>query len=220
MPENGVFTDEQHQLLERFLADAADEGALSLPEAAGFLFAVAAAPEPVPGPDWMPFVLGEAAFDDEQQGKAVNQALRALLAWVDEQAIAGESPMPSGLDSAHAPADNIGEQSPLGQWSRGFSFGHQWLESAWHDRVPESLEEHYRAAVLALSFFSSRQVAEACCQQAGARENVESMAGHMLKLLPQARGIYFDLGRAIRQALEDEEPAGRGTSRDRKNGLH
>lgn len=220
MPENDNFTDEHQALLERFLTDAADEGALSFPEAAGFLFAVAAAPELVSGPDWMPFVLGEAAFDDEQQGKAVNRALRALLAWIDEQAIAGESPMPSGLDLAHAPADNIGEQSPLGQWSRGFSFGHQWLEHAWHDRVPESLEEHYGAAVLALSFFSSRQVAEACCQQAGARENLVSMAGHMLELLPQARIIYFDLGRAIRQALEEEAPTGRGASRDRDNGLH
>lgn len=220
MTDDETLTEDQRELLERFLTDAADEGALSYPETAGFLFAVAAAPEPVSGPDWMPFVLGEAAFDDEQQGKAVNRALRALLAWIDEQAIAGESPMPSGLDPAHEPADNIGEQSPLGQWSRGFSFGHQWLERAWHDRVPDSLEEHYGAAVLALSFFSSRQVAEACCQQAGTKENVASMAGHMLKLLPQARGIYFDLGRAIRQALEEEAPTGRGASRDRDNGLH
>ncbi len=120
MAADETLTEDQRELLERFLTDAADEGALSYPETAGFLFAVAAAPEPVSGPDWMPFVLGEAAFDDEQQGKAVNRALRALLAWIDEQAIAGESPMPSGLDPAHAPADNIGEQSPLGQWSRGF----------------------------------------------------------------------------------------------------
>lgn len=220
MPENDIFTDEHQALLERFLTDAADDGALSYPETAGFLFAVAAAPEPVPGPDWMPFVLGEATFDDERQGKAVSQALRSLLAWIDQRAIAGESPMPTGFEPAETPADNIGEQALLGQWSRGFSFGHQWLESAWHDRIPESLEEHYGAAVLALSFFSSRQVAEACCQQAGARENVESMAGHMLKLLPQARGIYFDLGRAIRQALDEEEPTGRGAPRDRDNDLH
>lgn len=218
MPENETFTDEQQALLERFLADATDEGALSLPEAAGFLFAVAAAPEPVPAPDWMPFVLGEAAFDDEQQGKSVNRALRALLAWVDERAGAGEHPMPPGYEPARKPADNIGEESPLGQWSRGFTFGHQWLEDAWKDRVPESLEEHYGAAVLALSFFSARELAETCSKQAGA-EDVASMADHILKLMPQARGIYFDLGRAIREALS-EEGGGRRLSGDSTGGLH
>lgn len=203
MPASDILADEHQALLERFLADAADEGALSLPETAGFLFAVAAAPEPVSAPDWMPFVLGEAAFDDEQQGKSVNQALRALLAWVDERAGAGEDPMPPGYEPARKPAENIGEESPLGQWSRGFTFGHQWLEDAWKDRVPESLEEHYGAAVLAMSFFSSRELAETCSKQAGA-ESMASMAGHILNLLPQARGIYFDLGRAIRQALSEE----------------
>lgn len=219
MSENENFTDEQQALLERFLVDAADEGALSLPEAAGFLFAVAASPEPVAGPDWMPFVLGEAAFEDEQEGKAVNRALRGLLAWVGERAGAGESPLPPGHEPAHSPADNIGEESPLGLWARGFTFGHQWLEEAWQDRVPESLEEHYGAAVLAMSFFSSRELAEVCCQQAGAAEDVTSMAGHIWKLLPQARGIYFDLGRAIREAVSEEGGA-RRPSDERDTGPH
>lgn len=218
MPASDILTDEHQALLERFLADAADEGALSLPETAGFLFAVAAAPEPVSTPEWMPFVLGEAAFDDEQQGNAVNRALRAFLAWIDERAGAGEHPMPPGYEPARRPSDNIGEESPLGLWSRGFTFGHQWLEDTWKDRVPESLEEHYGAAVLALSFFSSRELAETCCQQAGA-DNLASMAGHILKLLPQARGIYFDLGRAIREALS-EEGGGRRPSGDSAEGLH
>lgn len=216
MADSEIFSDEQHELLERFLADAAEEGALSLPETSGFLFAVAASPEPVAGPDWMPFVLGEAAFDDEKQGKAVNRALRDLLDWIDRRAGAGESPLPAGLELAREPQDNIGEESALGQWSRGFTFGHQWLEEAWRDRVPESLEEHYGAAVLALSFFSSRELAETCSRQAGAPEDVASMAGHMWKLLPQARAIYFDLGRAIREALAEEgggrRPPGAGGS--------
>lgn len=219
MAETDIFTEEQHELLERFLGDAVDEGALSLPEAAGFLFAVAAAPEPVSGPEWMPFVLGEAAFDDEKQGKAVNRALRALLAWIDRRARAGESPLPPGFEPASEPAHNIGEGSPLGQWSRGFTFGHQWLEEAWRDRVPESLEEHYGAAVLALSFFSSRELAETCSRQAGASEDVASMAGHIWKLLPQARAIYFDLGRAIREALS-EEGGGRHHSGEDTGGVH
>lgn len=220
MADDEALTKDQRELLERFLADAADEGALSFPETAGFLYAVAASPEPVPRTDWLPFVLGEAAFDDEQQGKAVSRALRALMDWVADRAGDGDMPLPPGYEPAGNPADNIGEDAALGQWSRGFTFGHQWLEDAWRDRVPESLEEHYGAAVLALSFFSSAEVARACCEQAGTGDSVDDMAGHMLKLLPQARGIYFELGRAIREALEEESPPGRGSSRGRDSGPH
>jgi len=99
-----------------------------------------------------------------------------------------------------------GEDAPLGQWSRGFTFGHRWLRNAWQDRVPDDLEAEYGAAVLAMGFFSSRDVAQACRQQAEAMESVDEMAGHMLKMLPQAHEMYFNLGQAIRQALDELGP--------------
>lgn len=198
--------DEQQADLERYLVGTAEDGALAYAEAAGFLFAVAASPEPASGADWLHAVLGEAHFDDEAEGRRVKKALDALLAWIGERADAGSSPLPPGCGPLPAAADNIGAGSPLGQWSRGFSFGHQWLEPAWRDRVPEELEDEFGAAVLALSFFSSEDVAEACRQQTGAGQSMADLAGHMLKLQSQARGTYYELGRAIRHAVSEEKP--------------
>lgn len=217
MTSDASFDDDQKTRLETFLDQAGDEGALTLYEAAGFLFAVAAAPDPPAQREWLPLVLGEAEFENEHQGKAITGALDNLRDWIEQTVRAGGSPLPAGCEPTPEPADNIGGASPLGQWSRGFTFGHRWLQNAWQDRVPDDLEAEYGAAVLAMGFFSSRDVAQACRDQAEAVESVDDMAGHMLKLLPQAYEVYFNLGQAIRQALDELGPArhppGGGTGR-------
>ena len=209
MTQRTHFDDEQRARLETYLDEVRDEGALTFNEAAGFLFAVAAAPDPPAPREWLPLVLGEAEFEDKEQGKAVTRALDALRAWIEERTRAGASPLPPGCEPLPEPADNIGEDAPLGQWSRGFTFGHRWLQNAWQDRVPDDLEAEYGAAVLAMGFFSSRDVAQACREQAEAMESVDEMAGHMLKMLPQAHEMYFNLGQAIQQALDELGQSGR-----------
>lgn len=214
MANGTTFSEDRARELERFLSKAAGEGALTYRQTAGFLFAVASAPEPVTGPDWQEFVLGEAEFADEREGKAVKEALDALLDWTEQRGAAGESPLPPGCEAREEPVENIGHDAPLGQWSRGFTFGHQWLEDDWEGRVPDDLDSEYQAAVLILSFFSSRRVAEACLERAEAADTVAELAGHMLELMPQARSIYFELGRAIRQALSEEDGGGRPSGAD------
>lgn len=209
MPKDETFSEDQQAMLSGFLDEAATQGALSFPESAGFLFAAAAAPEAPPPREWLTHVLGEADFADERQGNAVTAALNGLHDWIAGRALAGASPLPAGCEPEHGAAANIGEDAPLGQWSRGFTFGHRWLENAWRNRVPDDLVAEYGAAVLAMSFFSSRKVAEACRKQARAMESVDDMATHMLEMLPRAQGMYFNLGRAIRLALDELAPVPR-----------
>ena len=47
----------------------------------------------------------------------------------------------------------------MAQWSRGFLLGHEWLEELWED-LPEGLVEELDAILMALGFFSSREMAE------------------------------------------------------------
>ena len=50
-----------------------------------------------------------------------------------------------------------------------FALGHQWLEDALNDFVPEEHYDEFGVMVLALSFFSSRRLAEPLSQGARSR---------------------------------------------------
>jgi len=73
----------------------------------------------------------------------------------------------------------VGEEASLGQWSRGFFMGHDWLVELWDDYTPESLDEELGSYLMVLSFFPT---------------------GNWLKLFEDAMHSYAHLGRSIQAA--------------------
>ena len=74
----------------------------------------------------------------------------------------------------------------MAQWSRGFLLGHEWLEELWED-LPEGLVEELDAILMALGFFSSREMAEGFHDEATTGErSFEAMADAIHRLLPRA----------------------------------
>jgi uncharacterized protein len=212
--ENRLEADE-HERLAMFLASSErPAGTLSYNELRGFLFAITSAPQLVLPSEWLPLVFndGDARYRDREEAESILNALMRLYNEVNEE-VSEQRPTPP-LDEASAadPLWHFDAETPLSLWARGFTFGHEWLSGIWDALLPESYDEELGGAMMVLSFFSSRDVAEAFFQEFGGQaDSLEVMARDMLALFPEAMAEYGAIGRAVSD-LGDEEPEGNAPS--------
>lgn len=199
-PQSGDFGEVERDLLASFLEAHRSEGALSYPQAAGFLFAVLACPDLVKPSEWMPEVLGEAVFDGETEANEVFGALMTLYNWIAIRVDYGEAPLPPGCEPATEAMANFADDAAFGGWSRGFCLGHAWLEDSWGGPAFDAMEEELGAAMMALSFFTSREMAEGLLAETGHEKQIEDIAGTMLEMVPDAFHVYAGIGRDGRRA--------------------
>ena len=191
--------------LQAFLADPArPAGTLRYHELQGFLFTVASAPELIPPSDWLPIIFADQEVDYASRDKA-QEILGQIMALYNTAAAVGRDdagPLPvDGLFRDDILA-NFNDDAPIAQWARGFLLGHQWLEELWEAYVPETLDEEFGATIMTLSFFSSRQLAEAFLAEATApARSLEALAETMRRVFPNAVMQYAHLGRSITTAL-------------------
>jgi len=191
--------DELKQSLETVIATG---NTLSYLELQGFLFAVACSPESVSAEQWLEVVAINA--DDP-----LTQAYMALHDSISQQIKDRNISLPAECFLVANPNDNVGEQSPLGQWSRGFVQGHQWLINLWNAHLPDELRDDLASSVMVLSSFSSPRIAESFTQQIKSKATtVEDFAAHMLDLLENAMKRYALMGHSMNQAsLEVDKDA-------------
>jgi uncharacterized protein len=98
--------------------------------------------------------------------------------------------------------DNLDDSAPLAHWSRGFMIGHQWLEELWEVELPEDLDQEIGTVLMTLSFFASRDLAEAFQAQGALRtESLEATAESLLRVFPEALAEYAHLGRSVLGAI-------------------
>ena len=127
--------------------------------------------------------------------------------------------MPVGCEFLTDTDANFAEQAPVSQWSRGFALGHDWLSEAWDEYVPDDhseMSQELAACLMALSFFSSRQIAEAFFREVRAStrrrpgKSLKQLAETMRQIFPSALASYAHLGKTIAEVL-----SGAGHSRER-----
>ena len=194
--------------LRAFLADPRrPSGTLAYHELQGFLFAVACAPELAKPSEWLPIVFGEkdAGYETLEQAREVLGELMTLYNSVNA-AVVDRATLPSDCEFRVDLLANFEADAPVAQWSRGFLRGHQWLEESW-EYVPKKLDDEFAAMLMTLSFFSSRQLAEAFSAETEHR-NLERLATTMRRVFPNAVAEYAHLGRTIHQVLMEEANAG------------
>ena len=86
----------------------------------------------------------------------------------------------------------------MAQWSRGFLRGHQWLEALWEETVPQELDDELGSILMTLSFFSSREIAEAFHGEAATGgQPFEMTTATIHRVLPTAVAQYAHMGRSI-----------------------
>ena len=197
--------------LTNFLIDRKrPEGTFCFQKLQGFLFAVASSPEMVPPSDWLPIVSNDEdiAFNDQTEAERVLSLIMTLFNQINIAVLERNDTMPSGCEFQADIEANFDEEVAVSQWSRGFMLGHDWLADLWDEYVPESLDEECGSSAMVLSFFASRQLAEAYYLENTTAPrhrkpgiSFSEFAARVRDLFPDALSSYAHLGRTISEVL-------------------
>jgi hypothetical protein len=117
--------------------------------------------------------------------------------------------MPPGCEFQSEIDANFEEDAAISQWSLGFIMGHDWLADVWDECVPESLDGECGSTAMVLSFFGSRQLAEAYYLESTTTpkhrkpdKSFTEFAELVQGLFPAALSSYAHLGRTISEVIE------------------
>ena len=182
-------------------------GTLTYHELQGFLFTVVSAPEMVPPSDWLPVIFGEeeAGFASPDEAQEILGQLMALYNTTNAAVLDPPTLLPGDCRLRDEVLANFADDAPLAQWSRGFLRGHQWLEELWED-LPAEMAEELDATLMALGFFSSRQMAEDFhAEDTSGTQSFEAMADAIHRVLPTAVAQYAHMGRSIATVLAEPD---------------
>ena len=183
-------------------------GALRYHELQGFLFTVVSAPELIPPSRWLPIIFAEedAGYGSPDKAQAILGQIMALYNAINAAVLDSPTLLPGDCQLRADVLVNFEDDSPIAQWSRGFLRGHEWLEDLWAATVPEALAEGFDATLMALGFFSSRQMAEDfLAETADGESSLETTAEEMHEALPGAVAFYAALGRSIAESATEHD---------------
>ncbi len=200
------------QKLERVLAS---RGALGYCELAGFFFALACAPELVKPSEWLPLALGEEAPEPDE-AHALLELVMALHNHINLQVAEREPRLPAGVEVRAQPIENFGPQAPLGRWAGGFAAGQLLVEEIWPPFVdeapdPEALDATLAGLNVALTFFTSRELARKWLKKMPGKLTLEAGARRALDALPISMQALAELGRGLEEARRARLSASRDT---------
>lgn len=168
----------------------------------GFFFAVAAAPETIPPGAWLEMVFGDEGPDPESPDE-LDAAVEALFGIYHEAASLArtydEAGLPGWIEVRPVPEDNVGGDAPLASWSRGFAYGHAWLDTLWDVPVPEGLDRQFGSVFACLVFFGLDRQLPAFMDKVYPGREVDEVAAAFLETFPEALTGYARMGRAIEE---------------------
>ena len=84
--------------------------------------------------------------------------------------------------------------------------GHHWLDESWDPYVPAELDDEFAALLMALSFFASKNIAEAFRMETK-QKNLAAMATKVRRVFPDAVAEYARLGRMIHKVVLESQAA-------------
>ena len=187
-------------------------GTLSYHELQGFLFTVVSAPELISASEWLPIIFAgeDVDYASAEQAEAILGQIMTLSNTINAAVRDPPTLLPADCPLRDDVLANFEDDAPIAHWSRGFLRGHQWLEELWEEDVPKELQEELDATLMALSFFSSREMAEGFhVEDTSGDQSFEAMADAIHRVVPKAVAQYAYMGRAISTVLAEpdwEEP--------------
>ena len=182
-------------------------GTLTYHELEGFLFTVVSAPELIPLSDWLPIVFGEQEIDYASPEEAQEIIGQIMALYNTTNAAVRDPPtrLPADCPLQDDVLANLEDEAPMAQWSRGFVRGHQWLGELWED-WPEELADELGAILMALGFFSSREMAERVhAEVTTGKQSFKATADAMHRVVPSAVAQYAHMGRSITTVLAERD---------------
>jgi uncharacterized protein len=220
MPHQDRQTD--RAALAMFLADPERPvGTLTYHELQGFLFAVAAAPELVPPSEWFVEIFAGAApaFADDAEADTVLRALTTVYNDINSSVAAGDAVLPADCPFRDDVLANLDADAPISLWARGFLDGHDWLADLWEPYILPEIDNDVGIQLMVLTFFVSPKLAKKYAKELR-RRNFREVAEMMREGFPDMLADYARLGRAIDEALREQESTRkkRRPSRSRQKG--
>ena len=205
------------QLLVEFLKNPArPDGTLRFHELQGFLFAIACSPETIAPSEWLPMIGNDEdlTFADQNEAQGILGLVMALYNEINTAVLERSNSLPAGCAFDKNISKNFEDDSSISQWSRGFAAGHDWLAEVWEEYLFNELDEECGAALMVLSFFGSKRLANAYYtdMRPGKRkrgdESFEGFAITMRRMFPDALASYAHIGRSIFEAVLEHSKGG------------
>lgn len=208
------FDSAQAKSLQAFLdAPLRSPESMGYAEAAGFLFAVACAPELVQPAEWLPMIIDpdNAAETGLEEKKQITGGLMSLYNEMAHQVQKVDVKLPPDIGFVEDAMANLASDASISQWAQGFKSGYFWLENVWSAYIPEEIKEDSGYHLTVLCFFSSSEMAKSLHREVTNPDvTLESMAQSMKRIFPDAmRGIAL-LGNSIHEAIASREGSGQG----------
>ena len=199
----GRFSPAQRDTLIEYLSrpSVQEMAAYTFKELEGFLFSVAASPQTVAPSEWLPEVFGGEMpdFATKQEAERITRAVLSLYNKIVGDVTKREGVLPADIIFFDNPVDNLQDNAPVAEWSRGFIQGHCWLENDWEDC--RTAEKELAFVVWTLCFFSTPELAEEFKKEFGAP--VEESAEKACMVFRIAARRYAALGAKCRDAARD-----------------
>lgn len=188
------------------------DGTLSFHELQGFLFAVTSSPQLIMPSDWFPLISDDEdiGYADLDEAEKISGLIMALYNEINTAVMQRRDTMPTGCEFLADTSANFDAEAPVSQWSRGFMLGHDWLSEVWDEYIPDEsseMSEELGACTMTLSFFASKELAEAYYLEGrGRRRRIDpkefrDLAEKIRGLFPSALASYAHLGRTISEVL-------------------
>jgi uncharacterized protein len=202
------------RLLAEFLDDPdRPDGTLRFHELQGFLFAIACSPETIAPSEWLPIIGNDKnlSFADQDEAQEILGLVITHYNEINTRVLERSNSLPTGCVFDEDVSKNFEDDSSISQWSRGFAAGHDWLAEVWEEYLFGELDEECGAALMILSFFGSRKLAEAYYSdmRPGKRKrgdgSFDEFARTMRKMFPDALASYAHIGRSIFEAILEHE---------------
>jgi yecA family protein len=160
--------------------------------------------------DWLPIISNDEdiGFNDQSEAERILILIMALYNQVNSAVLDRSDGMPPGCEFQTDIDANFEEELAISQWSRGFMLGHDWLADIWDECVPEPLDEECGSSTMVLSFFGSRQLAEAYYAELSTPrhrrpgKSFTEYAEAVRELFPAALSSYAHLGRTMSEVIE------------------
>jgi uncharacterized protein YecA (UPF0149 family) len=140
----------------------------------------------------------EAGYATLEEAQAILGHLMALYNDINASVLEARVVLPEDCHVRPQALDNLDDSAPLARWSRGFFVGHDWLEELWDVELPDDLDQEIGVVLMTLSFFASRDLAQAFYAEGGWQtDSFEGLAESMLRVFPEALAEYAHLGRTV-----------------------
>jgi yecA family protein len=203
-------TKHDEKVLASFLSRHRKDNTMSLLETKGFLFCLVCCPEPVAPSEWIPVILEDAGFNDDQEAQQVMDSLLVLYNQMNSQILHGTAKLPKECRVLPDIMSNFTEPAPIHQWSVGFMKSYSWLSESWEelfDALSENGGEDEGKGVIStlgfnfmiLGIASDRQAFENTFDEKTTEER-QAMVKEMLALLPQAVKSFAEMALLVRNS--------------------